>query len=68
MKRQRNSIHPPENKPIKLEDIEVYEIDEIEIMLDVEEINLEDVEIEEIPHALPSIKIYPIDTDIIPES
>lgn len=46
----------------------MYEIDEIEIILDVEEMDLEDIEIEEIPHTLPSIKIYPIDTDIIPES
>lgn len=50
-KHGKKSFTPPESKPIKLEGIEVYEIDEVEIILDVEEMDLEDIEIEEIPHA-----------------
>lgn len=60
-----STLPPPENKNAKkvvyLEDIEVYEIE-------MEEIEMEDVDLEVIPHTLPSIKMYPIDTEVIPES
>lgn len=55
-----STLPPPENKNAKkvfyLEDIEVYEIE------------MEDVDLEVIPHTLPSIKMYPIDTEVMPES